>query len=131
MDRAPRLDLRCRRLTGSLPVDLEHRGYGGHGSDDDAQLVPPDVSGSHTEGVVATTLSELVEGEPVGVVEQGPNGLDQELVRLEPGRVRAAEELIGGNLAAASSRRRDREDPRCIRRIRPAMGGLWIRRLVA
>ena len=50
--------------------------HGGHGSDDDAQLVPPDVSSSHTEGVVATTLSELVEGEPVGVVEQGPNGLD-------------------------------------------------------
>ena len=55
---------------GRSRIDLEHRGDRGHRSDDDAQLVPADASSSHTEGVVATTLSELVEGEPVGVVEQ-------------------------------------------------------------
>ena len=69
-----------------------------------ASVVAADARGGHAEREVAAALRELLEREALAVGELRPDGLDEELVRRERRRVRAEEELVRGDLAAATHR---------------------------
>ena len=68
-------------------------------------VVSSDAGGGHAERVVAAALRELVEGESFVVAELRPDGLDEELVRRERGRVRPEEQLVCRDLATPTRAR--------------------------